>query len=41
MLAPGHLEEDLKKASEEWNKVMVKRTTPLSVDLFPQQHREA
>ena len=39
-LAIDHHEEDLKKAFEIWNKLKVKRTTPLSVYLLPQQHRE-
>lgn len=31
--------KDLRKTFEGWNKVRVKRTTSVSVDLFPKQHR--
>lgn len=37
----GHTVLDLSDAFEEKNKVSVKKTTLLSVDLFSQQHREA
>lgn len=39
-LAPSHLGKDLTKAFDGWNMVRVKKSTPLSVDMFPQQHRE-
>ena len=38
---PSRLQEDVEKAFDEWNKVRVRNTTPISFDHLPVLHRNA